>query len=81
MDDVITALISFVIGFILAWWVYRQLAAGAMRTHTGLHHLGGKEGRWVRKEQAPAKYWMTIAVESIAAITFILFAIQSLFFK
>jgi hypothetical protein len=81
MNDVFTALISLAIGFGIAWWVFRQLSAGAMRTHTGLHHLGGKEGRWVKREDAPVKYWITIAVESIAAFVFIFFAIQVLFMK
>lgn len=81
MNDFFPAFLSLIIGIVIAGWVVRQLKSGSMRTHTGLHHLGGKDGVWVKREDAPSKYWMTIIVESIAAFVFIFFAIHVLFLK
>ena len=76
MNDFVSAIISFVIGIVIAGWVVHQLKSQSMRTHTGLHHLGGKDGQWVKREDAPSKYWMTIIMESIAALAFISFAVH-----
>jgi len=81
MDDFIPAIVSLIIGVVIAAWVVRQLKLGSMRTHTGLHHLGGKDGKWIKREDAPSKYWMTIVMESIAALAFIFFALHVLFLK
>ncbi len=81
MDDFFSAILSLVIGVVIAGWVLRQLKSGSMRTHTGLHHLGGKDGLWIKREDAPSKYWMTIVMESIAALAFISFAVHVLFLK